>query len=264
MYCQVGSILLGLLLGASLVVGQPLRNRPGHAIVEVREGQYVDTRTVDFSHKLSRAFAVPMLFVGAGLYATTDNEWLNRYEVKEERDEWLPRFSNHIDNYLQFAPIVGVYGLNLAGIKGKSDFANRTALLIKSELIVGLLTYSLKTITAVPRPDTRSPTSMPSGHTAQAFAAATFMAREYGNRSIWYSIGAYSVAAGVGTLRVLNNRHWLSDVLVGAGVGILSTNLAYLTHQYKWGVSKRHTAGTIILPSYDGSSGSLNVVHFFR
>ncbi|HTF19487.1 MAG TPA: hypothetical protein VK658_15525 [Chryseolinea sp.] len=126
-------------------------------------------RSSKIVHDVSRIIAAPTLLIGAGLYSITDSEWLNKYEVKEERDEWMPLFSNHLDDYLQFAPIAGVYGLNLAGVKGKNDLANRTALLIKSELIVGVLAYSLKRITAVPRPDTGEPTSMPSGHTAQAF-----------------------------------------------------------------------------------------------
>jgi len=48
---------------------------------------------------------------------------------------------------------------------------------------------------------------------------------------------AYGVASGVGLLRVANNKHYISDVLIGAGIGILSMKAAYWTHQYKW---KKH------------------------
>lgn len=208
-----------------------------------------------------RAVAAPLLFTAVGLYSFTDNDLLNKYEIHEERDEWMPLFHTRIDDYVQYAPIAAVYGLNLAGVKGKNDFANRTAILIKSEVMMTILTYSLKKITAVPRPDTGQPTSFPSGHTAQAFAAATFMAKEYGHKSIWYSIAAYTAATGVGTLRVLNSRHWVSDVLVGAGIGILSTNVAYLTHQYKWG-KKNKTSQTLVMPSFDGKTGMVSVIHF--
>ncbi len=215
------------------------------------------------SKGFQKAMAVPLLFTAAGLYSLTDNDIINKYDVQEERNEWIPKYHNHVDDYLQYAPIAAVYGLNALGVKGKNNFGNRTALLIKSELLVGILTYSLKKITAVPRPDTGQPTSFPSGHTAQAFAAATFMAKEYGHESVWYSIGAYTVATGIGTMRVMNNRHWVSDVLVGAGIGILSTNLVYLTHQYKWG-KKKSSGQTLIVPSYDGQTGMVNVVHRFR
>jgi membrane-associated phospholipid phosphatase len=206
-----------------------------------------------------RAFIAPALFIAAGV-STLDNDNDDNYEVQEERNRHIPNFRHRADDYLQHSPIVIVYGLNWLGVKGKNDFANRTAILIKSEMMMAMLTFSLKRITAVPRPDTKELTSFPSGHTAQAFAAATFMAREYGHKSIWYSIGAYTVATGVGAMRVMNNRHWISDVMVGAGIGILSTNLAYLTHQYRWG--KKNKGGqTTVMPSYDGQTGMVNIIH---
>ena len=206
-----------------------------------------------------RAFIAPALFIAAGV-STLDNDNDDNYEIQEERNRHIPNFRHRADDYLQHSPIVIVYGLNWLGVKGKNDFANRTAILIKSEMMMAMLTFSLKRITAVPRPDTKRLTSFPSGHTAQAFAAATFMAREYGHKSIWYSIGAYTVATGVGAMRVMNNRHWISDVMVGAGIGILSTNLAYLTHQYRWG--KKNKGGqTTVMPSYDGQTGMVNIIH---
>lgn len=206
------------------------------------------------SQAVKKLVAAPLFLTAAGLYSMSDNDLLNRFSVQEERNERMPAFRRHADDYLQFAPIAAVYGLNMAGIKGSNDFANRTAILMKTELLVGALTYSLKKITAVPRPDTGQPTSFPSGHTAQAFAAAAFMAKEYGNESIWYSIGAYTIATGVGAMRMMNNRHWVSDVLVGAGIGILSTNVVYLTHQYKWGKKHKTGSGLVIAPTYSQKS----------
>ena len=46
-------------------------------------------------------------------------------------------------------------------------------------------------------------------------------------RSPWFSLGAYTLATATGVMRVLNNRHWISDVLSGAGIGILSVELGY-------------------------------------
>jgi hypothetical protein len=213
------------------------------------------------THKVLKAFVAPVALTTVGLLAKTDNFFLSDQKVYEKRNESYPDFHTHADDYLQYVPIIAVYGLNAAGVKGKNNFGNRTALLIKSELIMTVLTYSLKKIAVVPRPDTGDPTSFPSGHTAQAFAAATFMAKEYGHKSVWYSIGAYSVATSVGVLRVMNNRHWASDVFVGAGIGILSTNIAYLTHQYKWGGKKNNT---VIVPSYSNKAGGIYFSHAFH
>jgi membrane-associated phospholipid phosphatase len=208
-----------------------------------------------------KSFATPVLLFGAGLYAATDNDIIDRLEIKEERDEYIPTFRHRADNYLQYAPIAIVYGLNAARVAGKTDLANRTAILVKSELFMATLAFTIKKLTAEPRPDTGQPTSFPSGHTAQAFAAATFMAKEYGHRSVWYSIGAYSLASGIGIMRVMNNRHWISDVLAGAGIGILSTNIAYLTHQYRWGKKKRPS--TLLLPGYNGNTAMICMIHSF-
>ncbi len=200
-----------------------------------------------------RAAEVPAVLVGLGIYSWKSTKIINRMEIREERNEYMPHFKHNADNYLQFAPALAVYGLNALGIQGKNTFANRTAILVKTQLILVAITYPLKRITHVPRPDTGQPTSFPSGHTAEAFAAATFLAKEYGDQSIWYAVGGYTAATGIGVMRILNNRHWISDVLAGAGIGILSTNIAYLTHRYKWG-NKQHKA--LVMPTYSGGASA--------
>lgn len=206
-----------------------------------------------------KAVAIPSLLITTGVWGTMDNDVFDKYEIAEERNEWVPKFRTHVDDYLQYAPIAAVYGLNALGIKGEHDFANRTALLIKSELFMMAMVIPLKELTNVPRPDTGAPNSFPSGHTAQAFAAATFLHKEYGKDHPMYSVLAYTTATGIGVLRVMNNRHWASDVLVGAGIGILATNLAYLTHQNKWGSNKNknNKVEFMVMPVYNrGSIGA--------
>jgi membrane-associated phospholipid phosphatase len=62
--------------------------------------------------------------------------------------------------------------------------------------------------------------SFPSGHTTVAFAAATVFAMEYKNRPL-IPIVAYSAASLVGLSRITENKHWATDVLVGAALGYL-------------------------------------------
>jgi membrane-associated phospholipid phosphatase len=210
--------------------------------------------------KWKRAMIAPVALTASGLLATTHNDIFNKYMVRDKRNELIPSFRTHVDDYMPLLPIAAVYGLNLIGVRGKNRFVDRTVLLIKTEVINEVLTFSLKQITNVQRPDHSTNNSFPSGHTSLAFSAATFMAREYGGRSVWYSVGAYTVATGVGVLRVMNNRHWISDVFVGAGIGIFSAQVAYLTHQYKWRSNKHHLT---LLPSFSGSSGGLYACYTF-
>lgn len=69
--------------------------------------------------------------------------------------------------------------------------------------------------------DNSSFESFPSGHTTVAFAAATVFAMEYKETPI-IPIIAYSAATSIGLSRIVQNQHWISDVLVGAALGFLS------------------------------------------
>ena len=229
------------------------------ALSQYYSNTYDSTRFVEKEIRLQQfktSLRASGILIGSGLIALTDNDFLSNEEIAEERNEHIPGFHTKADNYLQYAPIAVVYGLNIAGVKGKNNFGNRTALLLKSELIMAALVFPTKQLSHELRPDGSSYTSFPSGHTAQAFVAATFMHKEFGHISPWYSIGAYTVASSVGILRILNNRHYASDVLVGAGIGILSTNIAYLTHKYKWS-GKRKKNDLVVLPTY--SQGALGM-----
>jgi membrane-associated phospholipid phosphatase len=230
----------------------------------VCEATYVSAQmTTDSLHILShriqfKTIRIPLLLLGAGIIATTDNEVLDKWEVDELRLRIAPNFHTHADNYLQYAPIAAVYRLRIAGVKAKHDFANQTALLVKSELLMSATVFALKHISSADRPGTETETSFPSGHTAQAFVAATVLHKEYGKDHPWISVAGYATATCVGALRILNNKHWISDVLVGAGIGMLSTNLVYATHRNSWGKRKTKSIGTI-LPTYQRGAAGLYV-----
>lgn len=137
-------------------------------------------------------------------------------------------FHSEIDNYTQFSGIALTAGLKMAGVEGRSSWPRLVASSLASYAIMAGFVNSIKYTASEMRPDFSTHNSWPSGHTATAFVGATILHKEYGlTRSPWYSIAGYSVATATGVMRVLNNRHWVSDVLSGAGIGILSTELAY-------------------------------------
>ena len=51
--------------------------------------------------------------------------------------------------------------------------------------------------------------------------------QEYNHKSKWLASSGYLIAATTGYLRMYNNKHWFSDVVAGAGIGILSTKITY-------------------------------------
>ncbi|MBQ6079752.1 MAG: phosphatase PAP2 family protein [Muribaculaceae bacterium] len=137
-------------------------------------------------------------------------------------------FHSEIDNYTQFSGIALTVGLKMAGVEGRSSWPRLFASSLASYAVMAGFVNGIKYTASEMRPDGSTRNSWPSGHTATAFVGATILHKEYGlTRSPWYSVAGYTLATGTGVMRVLNNRHWISDVLSGAGIGILSTELAY-------------------------------------
>ncbi len=173
-----------------------------------------------------------------------------RDEVIEDIDKKVS-----IDDFSQYAPAAAVYGLNLAGIEGKNNFKDRTIILATSYLLMASTVTGLKHSTKIERPDGSDFNSFPSGHTATSFVGAEFMWQEYKDKSIWYGISGYLVASGTGAFRMYNNKHWLTDVAMGAGIGILSTKAAYWLFPImneKIFKSKKNKNTALAIPYYNG------------
>lgn len=150
-------------------------------------------------------------------------------EFQNIRYAYAKNFSSHFDDYFQYSTTAALYGIKISGIKGKSNWLRMAATHTISAISMGIIVNGLKYATKEPRPTGYGDNSFPSGHTAVAFMSANMIHHEYGlTRSPWYSIGAFSLATATGVLRVLNNKHYVQDVIMGAGVGILSTELGYL------------------------------------
>jgi len=71
--------------------------------------------------------------------------------------------------------------------------------------------------------------SFPSGHAATAFSLATVVAMQYRHRG-WVPVVAYSLAAGAGLSRMTMDKHWASDVAIGAVLGHLVARLVVRNH----------------------------------
>lgn len=170
-----------------------------------------------------RSVQVGAGLVGAGVVLTSAD-----LQTRQLRHDYLPTFRYKYDDYLQFAPAVATVALKALGVESRSSWER---MVVSDALAVGSMlsvVYTVKHGLGRLRPDGSTHNSFPSGHTAMAFTSATILHKEYGHLSPWVSIAGYSAATITGISRSLNNRHWLSDIVVGAGVGILSTELGYL------------------------------------
>ncbi|MFD3003945.1 phosphatase PAP2 family protein [Pontibacter toksunensis] len=216
-------------------------------------------------HPLVRKAIVPSLLIGWGI-THMDDEGLfeGSSGLRDVVRRNYPNFSTTIDDHTAFVPVLLAVGLNLSGVEGKHHVAEQAVLLGMTYFLNRSLTNNLKTLTAVNRPDGNGNDAFPSAHTSTAFAYATFFHNEYGSKSVWYSVAGYSFATATGVLRILNDRHWLSDVLAGAGIGILSAELAHLAYPFIQRkivnslTEKQHLGVT---PFYSQGAGGVTVVY---
>ncbi len=164
---------------------------------------------------------VPVIIGGLAIYGADNNL----------KDATSGTFARHYDtqyeDYLQFTPGVALLALKLSGVEGRSSWPR----MIVSDAFSGVMalgaTEILKRSVGEMRPDGDDNRSFSSGHTAISYMLATMLHKEYGCRSPWISLGGYTVATVTAASRVLHNCHWMNDIVVGAGIGVIATELGY-------------------------------------
>ena len=200
-------------------------------------------------HMKSRDWKYLGGFAAATVALSFADKPIQRFALKlRNNSNSLRNVNNYVTN---FGGPYEVYTLGALGAYGflfKVDKVKTTTLLATQAYITGGLVESvLKTLSGRQRPyitDSTivqaSPTfhgplyktqkdakgkklnsSFPSGHTTVAFAAATVFAMEYKNKP-WIPVLSYSAATLIGLSRMTENKHWATDVLVGAALGYLT------------------------------------------
>ena len=166
------------------------------------------------------SLAVPVAAVGFAMMPAD-------HAIRNRVVNGMSGFHTSVDDYIRFVPLATQLALSLGGVQGRSK--NRWQVLVTDAMATAMMAtmvYGMKYGIDRTRPNGERG-SFPSGHTATVFMGATLLAHEYGHKSVWIPIAGYSVATATGVLRILNNKHYASDVLVGAAIGIVSAELAY-------------------------------------
>ena len=183
----------------------------------VRSNSYYAARH-DFFRMLY--MGVPLVAAGLSVQGTKEN-------FKSFRNEYAKQYNYRYDDYIQYSPAAVMLAMKACGVEGRSSWGRMlTADAFSVALMAGVVNTLKYTVNEM-RPDGSNLRSFPSGHTATAFMCATMLHKEYGHISPWISIGGYTVATATGVSRILNNKHWINDVMVGAGIGVLSTEIGY-------------------------------------
>ncbi len=154
-------------------------------------------------------------------------------------------FHTNADNYLQFVPVAQIYLGKTFGFQPKNDFQHQTINIVIANAIMGTVVFATKNITNQERPDHSDNLSFPSGHTATAFTNAALLYYEYKDSNLWYASSGFLFATATGILRIANNKHYTSDVLAGAGIGLASGLIVSHWNPFKsvtFGKKKKTTA----------------------
>ena len=173
-------------------------------------------------------------------------------------------FHSSLDNYFLVAPAVELYTANIFGVKSKNNIGNQTKNLIIANALTFGVTSVLKNSFKLERPDGSDRLSFPSGHTSNSFTMAAVLFKEYNNTNKVFAYSGYAFAITTATFRVLNNRHYTSDILVGAGIGILATELVYrFKPLQRWQPFKSKKNQVFVLPTYqNNTAGFVSIIQF--
>ncbi len=184
-----------------------------------------DSLELDKKKPLYSKLVVPSVLILSGTILTgsqREKDWQVAIRNKVGND-----YHFGLDDYVQYAPYAQIYLGDLMGIKAKNHWFDQTKNIFFGGMVTLVITHSLKRGVGKLRPDGSSTHSFSSGHTATAFLGGTMLYHEYKESSMLYASSGYLFSTTAGSLRVMNNRHWVSDVLAGAGIGILVGNLIY-------------------------------------
>lgn len=226
--------------------------------------QFDNDTTQKTIFSLSKPFVLYTGLVGLSLYSMSDlskDSPINKHVLHQNvLSELKGKYRTNIDDYTQYAPLVITAGLKLAGVKSKNDLLNSSILAAKSFVLSSGISFAFKYAIPTTRPSGNDIESFPSGHTTVAFTTATIMHMEFKDTSPWYSVLGYTFATATGAMRIINNKHWLPDVLAGAVIGMASTQLVYATHKYRWGKKPQNL---VIAPTFSSKHYGATLAYTF-
>ena len=242
-------------LPASLKEELSIIQLPADTVYPGQKKPFTESQLREGSNKrfLTRAVIPAAALVGLGIYTMQDNGFYSSHDLRDVRHKHAPNFRTKVDDYLLFIPAAYMYGFNAFSSQNRHDIRRQTGLLLASGALTSALVWPTKKLTNIDRPNGENH-AFPSGHTAYAFTIATLVDKEFRHKSPWISVGSYTIAGATGAFRVLNNKHWMADVLAGAGVGILSVNTVYWLHDKLF---QNKGLNTAVLPTVlpNGSPG---------
>lgn len=188
------------------------------------------------------ALAGGSLMLGAGTWARYGDT--HKFEVTPFDSK-----SNRGTSVAQFVALALPWAMKAVGVHTRSGWGRMAVSQGVSVAVMAASVDGLKRSIRATRPDGSDTNSFPSGHTAWAFMGATSVAYELGGSSAWYPLGAYTLATAIAVERVLDGHHYPTDVMTGAGVGLVSSGIGYLIGDMIFGDRQIDFRGETLRPN---------------
>jgi hypothetical protein len=213
-----------LLLGSGCVSSQATGRAERHLV-----GKFWGQGFLDQTRDAGQWLPVGVLALALPVASRNDDEWLEKLVAD-------PVFSGNTSAGDGVMLGLGGASVALAGIEWLGgDEGKSTEVLLESALLTGGVVSLLKKTIDRNRPGgSGSSSSFPSGHAATAFCTATFLARRIGDEvdgaAGYLGYLLYLPASLVAINRVENERHHPTDVMTGALLATVFTNVIYNAH----------------------------------
>jgi membrane-associated phospholipid phosphatase len=168
---------------------------------------------------------IPTGLIALSAIATNTEKFRDILPIKRSNPQVQ---STPFDDVFQYATTPALFIFDAIG-KEKHHPVDQFFVTALSYGIMFAPTQYLKSHYNSPRPDGENH-SFPSGHTAVAFIGAHVIYKEFKDSNPWIAYSGYAMGLVVAGARVTHDKHWVADVMAGAGIAMLSTELAYLIY----------------------------------
>lgn len=217
---------------------------------------YTVTRPLHWQSKDYKRLGIVMGVTGGLMLAD--------YEIKRAFQLNQTKFLNSVAHEIEplgnaYSPYL-ILGMYAVGVVTKNRNLEHASLMTTKSLLISTLLYTTaKVIIRRERPSftdntanydppftgDRQHTSFPSGHMLTVTTVATALAEIYGEEHPWVPWVTYSLAGLTGLSRLYHNRHWASDVWIGASLGYFVTKSVFKHQRQR---SKRGTYNPLAEP----------------
>lgn len=180
---------------------------------------------IDTTLQKSSSYILPASLLATGVI-------INQSNTKQTLQSDFFMTDTHLDDYLMYVPLVTLALAQVSGVKAQNHWFDQLKYITLAQLTSTVIVQGMKRSLKIKRPDGGN-YAFPSGHASFAFVNAEILHQELKSEHSLLAHSGYLSATATSILRVSNQRHWVPDIVFGAGLGIVIGKLIYMWKPFK-------------------------------